>query len=181
MSITLSSLLLCLLIIPSDGQNGQTLTIGQKIDGVGRWLKAWKASDIIRQEEYVEDLNGVVLAAIEVVDEGVRGQLEKLLVDLAELVNVTVGQNASSQFLAELQTLRGRQAVSAAVQVCQVLMFVGYLLTIFIIYMVKRCQKVRERKQRKEFELLEKKLQTNKAKRRAAAAKAKSAPGPSQE
>ena len=60
-------------------------------------------------------------------------------------------------------------------------MFVAYLMTILIIYLVKRCQKVRERKQRKEFELLEKKLQTNKAKRRAAAAKAKSAPAPSQE
>jgi len=155
--------------------------VDQKIDGVGRWLKAWKASDLLRQQELVENLNDAVLAAIAAVDEGVRGQLEKLLVDLAELVNVTVGQNASSQFLAELQTLRGRQAVSAAVQVCQVLMFVAYLLTILIIYFVKRCQKVREKNQRKEFELLEKKLQTNKAKRRAAAARAKSVPAPSQE
>ena len=112
--------------------------------------------------------------------EGVRAQLEKLLVDFAELGNVTVGQNATSQLLAELQTLRGRQAVSAAVQVSQVLMFVGYLLTIFIVYMVKRCQKARERKQNQEFELIEQKLQANKAKRRAAAASAKSAPGPSQ-
>ena len=122
---TLGPLLLCLLIIPSDGQNGQTETsVSNKIDLVSRWLKAWKASDTIRQEKYVEDLNGVVLAAIDLVDSNARVQFEKLLVDLAELVNVTVGQNASCQCVDELQTLRGRQAVSAAVQVCQVLMFV---------------------------------------------------------
>ena len=92
-----------------------------------------------------------------------------------------VGQNATSQLLAELDTLRGRQAVSAAVQVGQVLMFIGYLLTISVVYMVKHCQKARERKQNQEFELIEQKLQARKAKRRAAAASAKSAPGPSQE
>ena len=102
--------------------------------------------------------------------------------DIRELLTIVgVTQNATSQLLAELDTLRGRQAVSAAVQVCQVLMFVAYLLTILTIYFVKRCQKVREKSQRKEFELLEKKLLSNKAKRRAAAAKAKSAPAPSQE
>ena len=91
------------------------------------------------------------------------------------------GQNATSQLLADLETLRGRQAVSAAVQVGQVLMFIGYLLTISVVYMVKHCQKARERKQNQEFELIEQKLQARKAKRRAAAAKTKAAPGPSQE
>ena len=92
-----------------------------------------------------------------------------------------VGQNATSQLLAELDTLKGCQAVSAAVQVGQVLMFIGYLLTNSVVYMVKHCQKARERKQNQEFELIEQKLQARKAKRRAAAASAKSAPGPSQE
>ena len=92
-----------------------------------------------------------------------------------------VGQNATSQLLAELETLRGRQAVSAGVQVGQVLVFIGYLLTIFIVYMVKHCQKARERIQNQEFELIEQELQARKAKQRAAAARAKSAPGPSQE
>ena len=101
--------------------------------------------------------------------------------DFTELVKIAqVTQNATSQLLAGLQTLRGRQAVSASVQVSQVLMFVGYLLTILIVYMVKRCQKASERIQNQEFELMEQKLQANKAKRRAAAASAKSAPGPSQ-
>ena len=176
MSNTLGSLLLCLLILPS-ALPQQTKTVDEKLTQLGGWLETWKATSptLAHQEEQEETLKEVVAAA-----EGVRAQLEKLLVDFAELVNVTVGQNATSQLLAELQTLRGRQAVSAAVQVSQVLMFVGYLLTIFIIYMVKRCQKARERKQNQEFELIEQKLQANKAKRRAAAASAKSAPGPSQ-
>ena len=174
MSNTLGSLLLCLLNLPS-ALPQQTKTVDVKLNELGGWLERWKASDLVCQEEQEETLKEVVAAA-----EGVRAQLEKLLVDFAELVNVTGGQNATSQLLAELQTLRGRQAVSAAVQVSQVLMFVGYLLTIFIIYMVKRCQKARERKQNQEFELIEQKLQANKAKRRAAAASAKSAPGPSQ-
>ena len=92
-----------------------------------------------------------------------------------------VGQNATSQLLAELDTLRGRQAVSAALQVGQFLMFIGYLLTISVVYMVKHCQKHRERLANQEFELIEQKLQARKAKRRAAAAKAKAAPGPNQE
>jgi hypothetical protein len=61
------------------------------------------------------------------------------------------------------------------------LMLVVYFLTIISIYVVKRCRKVREKSQRKEFELLEKQLRSSKAKRRAAAAKEKSAPAPSQE
>ena len=171
-----SLLLLALLILPS-ALPQQTKTVDQKLAELGRYVQDRKAVSptLAHQEEQIETLKEVVGAAV-----GVRAQLEKLLVDFAELVNVTVGHNAASQLLAELQTLRGRQAVSAAVQVSQVLMFVGYLLTIFIVYMVKRCQKASERKQNQEFELIEQKLQANKAKRRAAAASAKSAPGPSQ-
>jgi len=101
--------------------------------------------------------------------------------DIRELLAVVgATQNATSQLLTELDTLKGRQAVSAAVQASQVFLFVVYLLTIISIYVVKRCKKVREKSQRKEFELLEKKLLSNKAKRRAAAAREKSAPAPSQ-
>ena len=96
-------------------------------------------------------------------------------------LRLQVGQNATSQLLAELDTLRGRQAVSAALQVNQFLMFMGYLLTLSVIYMVKQCQKHRERLAEDEVELIEQKLQERKAKRRATAAKAKTAPGPSQE
>ena len=91
------------------------------------------------------------------------------------------GQNATSQLLAELDTFRGRQAASAGLQVVQFFLFIGYLLTLSIIYMVKQRRKHRERFAEEEFELLEQKMQKRKAKQRAAAAKAKTAPGPSQE
>ena len=82
-------------------------------------------------------------------------------------------RNTTSQLLTDLQTLRGRQAVSGAVQVSQVLMFLAYILTIFIAYMVKYCQEARARHQTQEFELIEARLMESKSKRRAAASKAK--------
>ena len=169
-----SLLLLALLILPSALQQ-QTKTVDQKIDELGGWLERWKAFSTENQVDQEVALKEVVAAAV-----GVRAQLEKLLVDFAELVKIAqVTQNVTSQFLTDLQTLRGRQAVSGAVQVGQVLMFVAYLLTIAVLYMVKHCNKHRERLAQSEFELLEAKLQANKAQRRAAAARAKSAPGPS--
>ena len=91
------------------------------------------------------------------------------------------GQNATSQLLAELDTLRGRQAASAALQVVKFFLFIGYLLTLATIYVVKQCRMHRERLAEEEVELIKQKLQERKAKRRVAAAKAKAAPGPSQE
>ena len=64
--------------------------------------------------------------------------------------------NATSQLQIELDTLRGRQAASAAVQATQLLILAVYFVTIFSIYLVKRCQEVREKSQQKDFELLEK-------------------------
>ena len=163
-------------------------TVKQKIDSVA--------------EEVTQTLEGSRHIARSVVDTNrdleqleaktvsVRAQLETLLAadftlqstEIRELLAIVgATQNATSQLLTELDTLRGRQAVAAAVQVSQVLMFVVYLLTVLSIYVVKRCQKVREKSQRREFELLEKKLLSNKAKRRAAAAKEKSVPAPSKE
>ena len=96
-------------------------------------------------------------------------------------LQLQVGQNATSQLLVELDTLRGRQAASAALQVGQVFLFIGYLLTLSIIYVVRKCKKHRERLAEEEVELIEQKLQERKARRRAAAAKAKAVPGPNQE
>ena len=132
---------------------------------------------------------------------------ERTLVDLVQLAKVTshqheqvleaikvvqgairemnlqpqVGQNATSQLLVELDTLRGRQAASAALQVAQFFLFIGYLLTLSIIYVVRKCKKHRERLAEEEVELIEQKLQERKARRRAAAAKAKAVPLPNQE
>ena len=90
-------------------------------------------------------------------------------------------ENATSRLLKELDIVRSRQAASAAVQASQVIMMVAYFLTILCVYIVKRCQKVSEKSKRKEFERLEMQLRSSKAKRRAAAAKEKSAPAQSLE
>ena len=175
-----SLLLLALLILPS-ALPQQTETVDQKLNKLAEWLNTWKALSVDVQVVHELALNKAVAEAL-----SVRAQLEELLVDFAELVKIAqVTQNATSQLLTDLQTLRGRQAASGAVQVSQVLMFLGYLLTILIVYMVKRCQKESERRQNQEFELIEQKLQASKAKRRAAAASARaqpeitSIPGPS--
>ena len=172
-----SSLLLIALCATPSALQQQTKTVDQKLVDLTEWLIEWKTYsrgvqvlisdnqvDITsNQAELSAALDNVVAEAVEF-----RAQLETL-------------QNATSQLLSELDTLRGRQAASAAVQASQVLMLVVYFLTIISIYVVKRCRKVREKSQRKEFELLEKQLRSSKAKRRAAAAKEKSAPAPSQE
>ena len=173
-----SLLLLALLILPSALQ--QQRTVEQRIEEVAEWV----AEALENQVGVSTDLGKIEAEAV-----GVRAQLETLLADstlqsteIRELLAIVgATQNATSQLLTELDTLRGRQAASAAVQASQVLMLVVYFLTIISIYVVKRCRKVREKSQRKEFELLEKQLRSSKAKRRAAAAKEKSAPAPSQE
>ena len=61
-------------------------------------------------------LKEVVVKAV-----GVKAQLEELLVDFAELVKIAqVTRNVTSQFLTDLQILKGRQVVSGAVQGGQV-------------------------------------------------------------
>ena len=157
--------LLALLIIPSDGLRSSPLTVAgltvdQKLVAISGWLSQW--SDLS-----LRDIELLVGNAI-------------LTADWEELVKtVQVIQNVTSQLLIDLQVLKGRQAVSGAVQGGQVFMFVAYLVTIAVLCLVKHCNKHRERLAQSEFELLEAKLQSNKAKRRAAAARAKSAPGPS--
>ena len=180
-----SLLLLALVILPSAPQK-QTRTVEQKLTGLGEFLEAWRARapSLDRQKE-----QGVALREVAAAVVNVGAQLEQLLVDFTELVKIgQVIQNAtsqlllqcnSSQLLIDLQILKGRQAVSGAVQGGQVFMFVAYLVTIAVLCLVKHCNKHRERLAQSEFELLEAKLQSNKAKRRAAAARAKSAPGPS--
>ena len=164
-----SLLLLALLILPSAlQQQARSITLYE--------VAEWVAEGLENQVALSTDLGKIEAEAV-----GVRAQLETLLADSTlQAAVLVVVHNVTSQLLTELDTLRGRQAVSAAVSASQVLLLVVYFLTIISIYVVKRCQKVREKSQRKEFELLEKKLLSNKAKRRAAAAKEKSAPAPSQ-
>ena len=101
--------------------------------------------------------------------------LSHLLKEVGEILEAAqVTRNATSQLLAGLEILRGRQAVSGTVQVSQVLMFLAYFLTIFVVYMVKYCQEARARHQTQEFELIEARLLERRSKRRIAASRAKS-------
>ena len=68
-----------------------------------------------------------------------------------------------------LETLKGRQVASAALQVIQFLLFAGYLITLAVNYVVKKCKKHSKKRGEEEVELLEQKLQERKSRRRAAA------------
>ena len=86
---------------------------------------------------------------------------------VSELV---VSQNATITALAEeLNVMKGRQAASAALQVIQFLLFAGYLITLAVNYVVKKCKKHSKKRGEEEVELLEQKLQERKSRRRAAA------------
>ena len=163
MSNTLGSLLLCLLILPS-ALPQQTKTVDEKLTQLGGWLETWKATSptLAHQEEQEETLKEVVAAA-----EGVRAQLEKLLVDIAELVNVTRGQHALE--LENTDVLKGRQAIAAALSTFQLFIFLTYLAVKIIIYSIKAVKKHNDRRHEEELELMENRLASRKAKRRSAA------------
>ena len=174
-------LLLASLIIPSALQQ-QTETVDQKLVALYGWLGEWKthssgAQDLIKRNQVAitdnQDNLVVTLDKVVAEAEGVKAQLEELIVDFAELVKIAQAtQNVTSQLLTDLQVLKGRQAVGGAVQGGQVFMFLAYLATIAVFYLVKHCRKHQEKVARTEFELLETKLQASRSKRRAAAARA---------
>ena len=90
------------------------------------------------------------------------------------------GHNATIATIAEeLEVLKGRQAASAALQVAQFFLFVGYLITLAVLYVVKKCRKHSKKRDEKKceekVELLEQRLQERKSRRRAAAARQSSA------
>ena len=126
----------------------------------------------------IQDLGGYIEEAAELD----RTRDLALLLEFEDFgAQVETLKNATSQLLKELDIVRSRQAASAAVQASQVIMMVAYFLTILGVYIVKRCQKVSEKSKRKDFERLEMQLRSSKSKRRAAAAKEKSAPAQSLE
>ena len=126
----------------------------------------------------IQELGQYIEAAAEL-DRGRDVELLSYFMGLREEVETL--KNATAKLLEELDVVRSRQAASAAVQASQVIMMVTYFLTILVTILVKRCQKVSEKSKRKDFERLEMQLRTSKSKRRAAAAKEKSAPAQSLE
>ena len=174
-------LLLASLIIPPALQQ-QTETVEETIELISSdiqlisgWLvnwKEWSSDNLLKiadnQDNLQDTLNEVVAEATEV-----KAQNEQLLVDLADLVKTVQGtQNVTSQLLVDLHVLKGRQAVAGTIQGAQVFMFLAYLSTLFVFYLVKHCKKHHKKVAREEFELLESKLQASRSKRRAAAARA---------
>ena len=116
-------------------------TVDQKFDALSVWLNLWKDSS-----EY--DLGFLMLNA----------------------TSVLLDQCNSSQLLIDLGVLKSRQAVAGAIQGAQVFLFLAYLATIAVCYLVKRCRKHQKEIAKAEFELLETKLQASRSRRRAAAA-----------
>ena len=166
--------LLALLIIPSALQQ-QTETVDQKLVAISEWLGEWRTYSSDAQVQLADNQveTGTQLDKVVAEAEGVRAQLEDLIEDFVELVKIAQAtQNETSQLLTDLQVLKGRQAVAGAVQGTQVFMFLAYLATIAVFYLVRHCRKHQEKVAREEFELLETKLQASRSKRRAAAARA---------
>jgi hypothetical protein len=76
----------------------------------------------------------------------------------------------AAQLLIDLEVLKSRQAVAGAIQGVQVFLFLAYLATIAVRYLIKRCRKHQKEVDKAEFELLETRLQASRSRRRAAAA-----------
>ena len=147
-------LLLASLIIPSALQQ-QPETVDQKLVALYDWLGEWKtysadAQDLINktQVKITDNQDNLVVTLDKVVAEaeGVKAQLEELIEDFVELVKIAQAtQNETSQLLTDLQVLKGRQAVAGAVQGAQVFMFLAYLATIAVFYLVRHCRKHQEK------------------------------------
>ena len=108
--------LLALLITPSALQQQTTADVlAKNYEIVDYTLE--KVNDIksLIAENKVNLENTLKEVVVEAVD--VKAQLEELLVDFTELVKIAqVTRNVTSQFLTDLQILKGRQAISGAVQ-----------------------------------------------------------------
>ena len=132
------------------------MTTSPAVDEYTAWIAELKASRIAFNQTLPRafaELSGGVAECLQMVSETVNNATRAISEELSR----------------ELSILAGRQAASAALQVAQFLLFAGYLLTLFVLYVVKKCKKHRKRQVEAEVELMEQKLQERKAKRKAAA------------
>ena len=154
-------ILLTLAVSPSTTQQ-QTQTVSQKLVVLGDWLEQWKNVSLDTLQLLLADSvskGHLAVALIEVSDRVIQNLTSQLLL-----------QCNSSQLLIDLKVLKSRQAVAGAIQGAQVFMFLAYLVTIAVCYLVKHCRKHQEEIAKADFELLETKLQASRSRRRAAAA-----------
>ena len=121
------------------------------------------------QELHSEGLRDISLKIYSLTEE-----VERLTVKVGAGFNASIGDLAT-----ELEVLKYRHAASAALQVAQFFLFVGYLITLAVLYVVKTCKKHSKKRDEKKceekVELLEQRLQERKSRRRAAAARQSSA------
>ena len=153
-------ILLTLAVGPSTTQVVSPQTVNQKLDALSVWLNQWKDLSL-------SDLELVLEHSILTAD------WDKLVETVQVVQNATnqlLLQCNSSQLLIDLEVLKSRQAVAGAIQGAQVFLFLAYLATIAVCYLVKRCRKHQKEIAKAEFELLETKLQASRSRRRAAAA-----------
>ena len=76
--------------------------------------------------------------------------------------------NATRAISEELDIVKNRQAVSAAISVFQLLLFLSYLGTQIVLYTVKKCRKHHAKLAEVEIELMESRLAKRKASRKSA-------------
>ena len=82
--------------------------------------------------------------------------------------------NATRALSAELDTVKNRQAVAAAVSTFQLLLFLAYLGVKIVFYTIGKCKRHQEKLAEEDLKLIETRLQERKSKRRAAASRTKS-------
>ena len=159
-------ILLTLAVSPSTTQVVVSLqTVNQKLTAIGGFLEQWRnvslstlGTLVMLLEDGVSEAH-LAGALSEVSDRVIQNFTSQLLL-----------QCNSSQLLIDLEVLKSRQAVAGAVQGAQLIIFLAYLVTIAVCYLVKHCKKHQEEIAKADFELLETKLQASRSRRRAAAA-----------
>ena len=158
-------ILLTLAVSPSTTQVVSLQTINQRLTNLNVWLERWQNVSIGTLQMLLENSvdsvteSHLAVALIKVSDQVIQNFTSQLLL-----------QCNSSQLLIDLKVLKSRQAVAGAIQGAQVFMFLAYLVTIAVCYLVKRCRKHQKEIAKADFELLETKLQASRSRRRAAAA-----------
>ena len=140
------------------------LLAGQELQEAAEWA-ARRANSAISQ---LRD----ILSKIEESKQILAARLDSVILEVQSvelIIQATTGFNKTlNQLQDDLQTVKGRQAAAAAVAVFQCVIFLAYLGTIGISYLVKCFKKQQEKQLVENLELMESRLQERKNKRRSA-------------
>ena len=107
-----------------------------------------------------------ILAKIEAAEQTVAARLNSVILEVQSvelIIQAATGFNKTlNELVEENKTLKQRQAAAAAISVCQLLLFLAYLGTIGISYLVKCFKKQQEKQLVENLELMESRLQERK-------------------